>query len=292
MQLKVIDFNARFMQDYMQWCQEQEGQEEAQEQMEDQFYELYESWMESPKQWLEGKSPEQYFQEIGDPQMYVSVVIEYVLEEVELPDPLLHCLEEQKKEIYPILLGILNAQKPEDFQLTAEQLLEVQGHAVSLIQQLNLQHPYAQYLKILRELTEECLFAEEATQALAQAGQALKDQVYEAYATAQGYAKKCLLDLISYYSGDPKALEILLEEFEAPEADLAFLAECLGRLGDEGALDSLRRAIADDGIQYYEFRELRNAIEAISGQEVPERDFSGDALYDYLASGQGEDGIV
>lgn len=29
MQLKVIDFNARFMQDYMQWCQEQEGQEEA-----------------------------------------------------------------------------------------------------------------------------------------------------------------------------------------------------------------------------------------------------------------------
>ena len=44
MQLKVIDFNARFMQDYMQWCQEQEGQEEAQEQMEDQFYELYESW--------------------------------------------------------------------------------------------------------------------------------------------------------------------------------------------------------------------------------------------------------
>lgn len=40
MQLKVIDFNARFMQDYMQWCQEQEGQEEAQEQMEDQFYEL------------------------------------------------------------------------------------------------------------------------------------------------------------------------------------------------------------------------------------------------------------
>ena len=113
-----------------------------------------------------------------------------------------------------------------------------------------------------------------------------------AYATAQGYAKKCLLDLISYYSGDPKALEILLEEFEAPEADLAFLAECLGRLGDEGAPDSLRRAIADDGIQYYEFRELRNAIEAISGQEVPERDFSGDALYDYLASGQGEDGIV
>ena len=90
----------------------------------------------------------------------------------------------------------------------------------------------------------------------------------------------------------PVALEILLEEFEAPEADLAFLAECLGRLGDEGALDSLRRAIADDGIQYYEFRELRNAIEAISGQEVPERDFSGDALYDYLASGQGEYGIV
>lgn len=40
------------------------------------------------------------------------------------------------------------------------------------------------------------------------------------------------------------------------------------------------------------FGELRNAIEATSGQEVPERDFSGDALYDYLASGQGEDGIV
>ena len=87
-------------------------------------------------------------------------------------------------------------------------------------------------------------------------------------------------------------LEILLEEFSAPEADLAFLAECLGRLGDEGALDSLRAAIADDSIEYYEFRELRNAIEAIGGEEIPDRDFSGDALYDYLATAQEENGAV
>lgn len=292
MQLQVIDFHARFMQDYMQWCQENEELAKDEEHLEERFYDLYDTWMQSPKEWLEGKSPLQYFHEIGDARLYVSAMIEYILEEVELPDPLLHCILERKEEIYPIFLGILYADNLEEKDVTPEQLLEIQGHIVSLLEQMQMPHPYEQYLNILRDLQEDSLFAEEATAALAEAGEQVREQVFEAYAVAQGYAKKCLLDLIAYYSGDARALEILLEEFAAPEADLAFLAECLGRLGDEGALDSLRAAIADDGIEYYEFRELRNAIEAIGGEEIPDRDFSGDALYDYLAAAQEENGAV
>lgn len=292
MQLSVIDFNARFLQDYLQWSQGHEELSKDEEKLEEYYYSLYDEWLESPKEWLGGKSPMEYFDEVGDAQMYVSAMIEYLLEEVELPDPLLHCIFEYREEIYPIFLGILHADNLADKQVTSEQLLEVQGHIVSLIEQMQMPHPYERYLNILRDLTEESLFLEEATAALSQAGEAIKDQVFEAYATAEGYAKKCMLDLISYYPGDPKALEILLDEFHAPEADLAFLAECLGRLGDSGALESLRAVIADDSLEYYEFRELRNAIEAISGEEVPDKDFSGDPLYDYLATAQEENGVV
>ena len=291
MRLQVIDFSARFMQDYLQWCQEHE-ELAKEERMEERFYDLYDDWLESPKDWLEGKSPMAYFHEVGDAQLYVSALIEYILEEIELPDPLVHCILEYKEEIYPIFLGILYDQSLEDKDVSAEELLEVQGHVVSLIEQMQMPHPYAQYLKILRDQQEDSLFSEEATAALLEAGEQMREQVFEAYAVSRGYAKKCLLDLISYYPGDRRALEILLEEFHAPEAELAFLAGCLGRLGDEGALESLRAAIEDDGIEYYEFRELRNAIESISGEEVPDRDFSGDALYDYLASAQEENGAV
>ena len=94
------------------------------------------------------------------------------------------------------------------------------------------------------------------------------------------------------FPGDGQVCRLSMGLFRENPERRALFAGYLGKLGDERALEPLMQAAQDDRGRYLDYIELRNAIEAISGQEVPERDFSGDALYDYLASGQGEDGIV
>ncbi len=49
MQLSVIDFNARFLQDYLQWSQGHEELSKDEEKLEEYYYSLYDEWLESPK---------------------------------------------------------------------------------------------------------------------------------------------------------------------------------------------------------------------------------------------------
>ena len=62
----------------------------------------------------------------------------------------------------------------------------------------------------------------------------------------------------------------------------AFAARLLGRYGDERAVGPLKALLAATDISYYEYMELRNAVEALGGEVVREREFYGDPDYEYL----------
>ena len=72
------------------------------------------------------------------------------------------------------------------------------------------------------------------------------------------------------------------------EADKGFLAGCLGKLGDSRAIPLLERELERSDLEYMLYRELREAVEMLGGDEVADRDFTGDRDYDFLA-GQGWD---
>ncbi len=282
MELKLIDFNAKFMKAYMQWCVEHPEEAAREETAEELYYTMYEDWLKTPKSWLDGKSPESYFADIGDAQMYVSAWIEYTLEEIELPDPLIDCMLKKKEEVYPILLGILFSKEIAQKTMRPEDLLKVCGHAVRMIALIGKPHPYKRYIALLKEQTEDSLFLEEVAEVLTQAGAALEPLLMDAYAATTGEVKKTVVDVLSHLPSDGTILNMLLGEFAWPDADIAFLAGCLGRLGDERALAPLKAAADKKGLQYYEFKEIRNAVEQISGEEMEKRDFPGDSLYDFL----------
>ncbi len=283
---QLIDFNARFTQDYFAWCKKHPEIAKDEEKMNDLFFDMYDAWLDQPKKWLGNRSPNQYFDEIQDPQMIVSMLIEYVRAEIELPDPFMRSILEHKEEVYPILYHILLTDDAEE--ITSEELLNLQGHIISIITEMQMKHPYERYIAKLRELNEDSLFAEEATTALEEAGSEIKELLLEAYPSCQGYARLCVLDLLSECGPDAKIFEILMDEFTRPDADRAFLSECIARFADPGAMPYLKKALDNPELEYSIFREIKNAIEAISGEEIEERDFAGDQLYDFLAS-QDED---
>lgn len=291
MELKLIDFHAKFMQDYMQWSAEHPKEAADEEMAADIFYSMYEAWLQSPKDWLGGKSPNAYFEDIGDVQMYVSAWIEYVLEDLELPDPLISCMVERKAAIYPILLGILLKDgDAAEKAVSPEELSEIRGAAIHLIEKMREAHPYRRYIALLKEQQEDSLLLQEASEALLEAaenGEDIGELLIDAGSGAKGEAKKAIVDILSHLPpGDDRVLDMLLIEFAAPDADVAFLADCLGRYGDERALEPLKSAVHRPGLTYYAFKEIKNAIEEISGEEIEEEDFTGDSLYDFL---KGED---
>ena len=288
-EMQVIDFHARFMEDFMKWCQEHQEIANDEGKMDDVFFDMYEAWMDSPKKWLDGQTPRGVFEAVDDPRMLVSALVAYVKEDVELPDPLVDCILEKKQEVYPILYQMLFADEPGDEEMSKDELLDVQAHAISLISEMQMDHPLPRYLEIIQTLEEDCEYAEHAIEALEQAGDAIKEELLACYSNAQGFAKACAIELLSRLTGDERIFAILMDELRADDMSLQFVASCLERFGDERALPALRELLGDPGICYSEFVELKNAVESLSGEEVEERDFTGDAVYDYLAQEREED---
>ncbi len=287
-EMKLIDFNGRFRRDYLNWCAKHQDIANDEERIDELFYTMYTEWFRRPKQWLQGKTPEQYFEEIGDPRMYVTMMIEYIKEDMELPDPLVTCMEERKAEVYPIIRNILFADREEE--ISEDALEEVQSHIISLISEMDLAHPYERYIGFLRNKTEESSLLDEASYALLEAEHLAdyRESLLDAYRVAAGYGKLCLLDILSSFEGDGEIYDILAEEFQQEEADKGFLAGCLGKLGDSRAIPLLERELERSDLEYMLYRELREAVEMLGGDEVADRDFTGDRDYDFLA-GQGWD---
>ena len=279
----LIDFHAKFTEEYMQWClqhQQQLSQDEAD--TDDLYYEMYAEWLDQPKDWLNGASPRSYFADMREAPMLVSAFMEYILQEMEVPDPLIERLVQEKDAVYPIFLNILMEQSCSQEDISEEELLEVRAQIIPLLGEMHKPHPYIRYIQLLQEQQEDTALAEELTEALMEVCTAYMPQLKEAYDNAMGYAKLAILDLFSRMKGAEEAYDLLVDELNRPGADIAFLANCLGRLGDARAVEALKELLYRPEIQYYEFKEVKNAIEELSGEEIEEMDFSGDPLYDYL----------
>lgn len=287
----LIDFNGKFARDYMRWCTKHPDMAKDEEKLDRLLPEMYHKWMHAPKKWLEGLSPEQYFDSITDPQMLVSMWIAYLTEEIDLPDLLLNRLVEEQDRVYPMLRHILDTEHEKE--ITDEQLRAVKAQAVALITEMQGEHPFGQYIDMLREEKEDSALAEEISAAIEDADetvrQTLKQKMLEASYVAQEYGKICLLDLLSGLGPDEHVYEMLKDEFEKPEADRVFLAGCFGKLGMEKAVSLLSRAMEEPDLDYYTYTAIRYALEELTGEEIEEKDFTGDAVYDRMAEQESDE---
>ena len=120
--------------------------------------------------------------------------------------------------------------------------------------------------------------------ALKSSGDGMRDAMLDAFENAAGeYAKDCFLDILSDMTYDERIYGHALEKFLYSEARRAFYASCLGKLGNEAALPFLEEALRDEGLSYFDYVSIRNALEELGGDISIERDFTGDKDFDALS---------
>lgn len=282
---EVFDFCSRFTADYLAWCQKHPEVAADEEKLEAIFPKQYEKWYSSPKTWLNNKSPNQYFEEIKDAQIYASMFVSYLEQDIEIPDPLMDCILDYQEELYPIFRNILLIDGTAE--MAAQDLADVRAHIIPLITEMGKPHPYDRYIELLRDAQENDTLTQELCIILEDTEEPgiMRKKLLAAFDTAQPAGKECILDLLcGYPDTDGAVFTLLNEEFRRAELETAFLAGLAGKLGDERMLPLLEDALRNDADDYFTHTAIKFAIEEISGELLPDKDFTGDPDYDLLAA--------
>lgn len=284
----IIDFQSRFIKDFISWSKKHPEIAKDDEKLKEAAFLAQAKWYDGKKSWLNGLSPNEYFFNINDAKVYVSLLIKYIEDDISIPDPLMECLVASKDEVYNLLLNILNIENSDD--ITPDALSDVRAQIISIIEEMCKEHPYSRYIELLLEIIEPCKLSEAISSALESAKdiEHIKGLLYSAYIKSSGYSKMLVLDLLcSLPDDDLKTADIVLSELELgskSEVELGVLAGYEATLMDERSLPLLKAYIEDPSIDYFTYTQLRYALEAITGELIDEKDFSGDADYDKIAS--------
>ena len=286
-EIKLFDFDNRFTKDYLRWCTDHPEANDP-DKLELMIPHMHKQWMNTPKKWLDGLSPVDYFKNIDDIQHYLTLFIEYIKNGISVPEPLLDCIIERKEDAYPTFLNILYSKCPDD--MDQETFTDHLAAVVSLINEMDLKHPLTLYVQKLSEAGEFNDFNDEIFETLENniSVPGLKDSILNAYSICtEDYGKKCLLELLSHYSEDDDKIKGLIRDLfsSAEKDDIPFYGSLMIKANDDKALEYLERSIKRKDIDYYTYRTLADLIESLTGEEYyDDRDFTGDEYYEMLIS--------
>lgn len=268
----LIDFKEKFSEYLTEYIKQNEIDEED---IDDFAEDLYFDWMEAPKDWLGGKTPDNYFDGLDSAQL-IETLGKYIFSEMSIPGPLLNSIEEKDKETYPYLVSLMK-------NYEGDKNDKLKSVIVQLIEEMDMSHPYDYYIEAIAGSTEMNDFPESCVQALKETGETYKEKIISAYEKAgNDYSSDCFLDILSDLPYDERTYNFVLEKFLYSDTKKAFYASCLGKLGNDKALPYLEEALKDEGIVYYEYVAIKNAFEELGGEIAIERDFSGDSDYESL----------
>lgn len=276
--MQLIDFDSRFA-DYLRvWIDAHEDEFETADDMEERVPDVYQAFLDTPAEWLEGVKPGEYFDRFYSADELVRLLNLYIDRHISVPDMLMNRLVEMGHDAEESLMALL------DDEGTGN---EKKMLAVTLLRELDSLLPMERYIAWQYEREDEDELCDNAMESLEAMGEKACDAMLEALEGASLAGKEALLGALSRFPGDDRILEGLLRLIEARPDRLAILAACLGRLGDARALPALNQLAEDEGIRYLDFIELRSAIEELGG-EAPMREFFDDPEYEALFSARSE----
>lgn len=268
----LIDFKEKFEEFLGAYIKEHET---AEEELEDILPDIYLEWLGSPKDWLGGKPPNKYF-ESADAAGLIEMLGKYIFSDISIPGPLLNRIGETREQTYPYLVALLKNYEGEKSE-------DLKAVVVQLIAEMDMQRPFDYYIEVIAETKQGNDFSEACAQELGNAGDAYKEKIISAYEQARGsYSSDCFLDILTYLPYDERTYGYALEKLLYSDSQKAFYASCLGKLGNEDAIPHLEEALKEEGLDYYDYVSIKNALEELGGEVNIERDFTGDKDYDSL----------
>ena len=234
---------------------------------------VYMEFMSKPANWLDGVSPEAYFEKYTDAQQLIDWMCEYYVQNVPVPDLLLERITDLGDEAeHALLILLTRTDVPQEAVLTA----------ISLLRELESTAPMQQYIDYIAAMDEPGEKGDMCAESLLAMGKDAVSPILAALDSAKETGRGIFADILCNYPGDERIYDLLVERFKSVPQQRALFASFLAKLGDERALPMLKEAAQADDINYLDYVEIVNAIEALGGERPPEREFAGDPFYESL----------
>ena len=272
--MKCINFDRAFERYMAKWMKENsEKYKDDMDVIEDMMPDVYLEFLKKPADFLDGIAPQDYFEQFDNADMLVNWLCDYIAQGVPVPDLLLERVTALGDPAEKSLLALVARDDlPEETQMTA----------ISLLREMESKAPMQRYVDYIASLEEPSDKGDLCAEALMSMGESVVEPILAALTGAGQTGRDIFADVLSNYPGDERIYELMIERFVTRDERRALFASYLAKLGDERAIPMLKEAAQSPDINYLDYVEVVNAIEALGGERPPEREFSGDPYYESL----------
>lgn len=272
--MKCINFDRAFERYMAEWMKENsEKYKDDMDVIEDMMPDVYLEFLKKPADFLDGIAPQDYFEQFDNADMLVNWLCDYITQGVPVPDLLLERVTALGDPAEKSLLALVARDDlPEETQMTA----------ISLLREMESKAPMQRYIDYIASLEEPSDKGDLCAEALMSMGESVVEPILAALSGAGQTGRDIFADVLSNYPGDERIYELMIERFVTRDERRALFASYLAKLGDERAIPMLKEAAQSPDINYLDYVEVVNAIEALGGERPPEREFSGDPYYESL----------
>lgn len=272
--MKCINFDRAFERYMAEWMKENsEKYKDDMDVIEDMMPDVYLEFLKKPADFLDGIAPQDYFEQFDNADMLVNWLCDYIAQGVPVPDILLERVTALGDPAEKSLLAlVVRDDMPEETQMTA----------ISLLREMESKAPMQRYVDYIASLEEPSDKGDLCAEALMSMGESVVEPILAALSGAGQTGRDIFADVLSNYPGDERIYELMIERFVTRDERRALFASYLAKLGDERAIPMLKEAAQSPDINYLDYVEVVNAIEALGGERPPEREFSGDPYYESL----------
>ena len=272
--MKCINFDRAFERYMAEWIKENsEKYKDDMDVIEDMMPDVYLEFLKKPADFLDGIAPQDYFEQFDNADMLANWLCDYIAQGVPVPDLLLERVTALGDPAEKSLLALVARDDlPEETQMTA----------ISLLREMESKAPMQRYIDYIASLEEPSDKGDLCAEALMSMGESVVEPILAALSGAGQIGRDIFADVLSNYPGDERIYELMIERFVTRDERRALFASYLAKLGDERAIPMLKEAAQSPDINYLDYVEVVNAIEALGGERPPEREFSGDPYYESL----------
>ena len=258
--MKCINFDRAFERYMAEWIKENsEKYKDDMDVIEDMMPDVYLEFLKKPADFLDGVAPQDYFEQFDNADMLVKWLCDYI---AALGNP-------AEKSLLAL---VARDDLPEETQMTA----------ISLLREMESKAPMQRYIDYIASLEEPSDKGDLCAEALMSMGESVVEPILATLSGAGQTGRDIFADVLSNYPGDERIYELMIERFVTRDERRALFASYLAKLGDERAIPMLKEAAQSPDINYLDYVEVVNAIEALGGERPPEREFSGDPYYESL----------
>ncbi len=272
--IKCIDFDAQFGLYVEKWIAANRHRFKNMDLLEEEVPEVYLRWLNTPADWLQGRTPGEWFNQYDNAEELVDLMRAYQKQRISLPDPLLERVTDMGEDAVAPLMQLVR-------EYGKDRALAVA--ALNLLVELGSSAPMDMCLEIIEKAEGQNELTDISSELLTGLGEMVVEPILSRMNNVSRTAEEAFLDVLCNFPGDERIYTYTVTAFLRRYDRRALYASFLSKLGDARAIDPLSRVLKMTDLTYLDYIEIANAIEALGGEvSEEERKFDGDPYYESL----------